>query len=174
MANMFPVATDLRERLRDAGVEPPPLGASDEVWRRCLADLCGRYLGPQHQPGKKDDDDDSPLPLPEEIQYAALQMRVESSRHRNFELKRQLDVLAQREAQADMIAQKDPIINARSLNDFVCCLESARKSFAEAAAEAGISDVTMGQPHEVGDTSLGEFLDKIEAWQQSHAPVSNR
>eukprot|EP00931_Biecheleriopsis_adriatica_P099193 TRINITY_DN73547_c0_g1_i1.p1 TRINITY_DN73547_c0_g1~~TRINITY_DN73547_c0_g1_i1.p1 ORF type:complete len:175 (-),score=51.89 TRINITY_DN73547_c0_g1_i1:146-670(-) len=165
-------AIDLQARLQAVGVRPPTSSNNHEDWRRCLSDLCTLYLG---ENGTSDPSEEGLEPLPAEVQLAALQMKADAQRNRNFELLRELDVAVRQEAQLQRVAAADPVIAQRSLGEFVSCLQRVRNGCREAARDAaaaepaGAFDEKMDE--DCYDTDLSGFLSELQAVREQLAPL---
>ncbi|CAJ1337242.1 unnamed protein product [Effrenium voratum] len=116
-----------------------------EGWRSCLAKLCGAYLGESQESDKQ--------PLPAEVQLAALQTRVQAQRKRNLELTCDLDLVSRRQQKLRRVAAQDPLVQQRSLADFVHCLEGVRGRLKLAEGEAEVPSDSL---------DLAGFVDKLK------------
>uniref|UniRef100_A0A7S0ZTJ1 Uncharacterized protein n=1 Tax=Noctiluca scintillans TaxID=2966 RepID=A0A7S0ZTJ1_NOCSC len=133
----------LRDRMRCVGVEAPNSSDDAVVWRRCVADLCAEYLRgssvPEVEGGLASVSD---LPKSQELHVAALNGTVEMYRRANFDLRCELDFAVRREALLQETANADPVVNLRSLDDFVVCLKKVDRACAEASSSLEPSSLT--------------------------------
>ncbi|CAE8604916.1 unnamed protein product [Polarella glacialis] len=156
---------EFRDRLRGMGVVPPMSNSSDaEGWRLCLVELCRIYLGSDASDaaGSEQLSLAAKESLPGDLQLAALLAKAEVQRQRNFELRRELDFAARREALLQTIASQDPVIGMRSLEDFVRVLERVRDGCEQATAA-----IAGGLPPEriqvSSETDLADLLSTLQA-----------
>jgi len=97
------------------------------------------------------------------MQLGALRIKADSYRRRNLELRRELDCLVRRESLLRSRAADDPIINLRSLEEFIACIESVRQS-CELAVEEGELDSDDDLMDCDGENrSFGDVLSKLQA-----------
>eukprot|EP00434_Breviolum_minutum_P038935 symbB.v1.2.034550.t1/scaffold4468.1/size39341/4 len=136
----------LQRRLDTVGVLPPGRPDDHEGWRECLNQLCEKYLK-----NSEVKDSSESLPLPQEVQLAALEVRIEEKRKRVLELDVDLKILSEREMKMRRVVEEDPLLQQRSSSDIVRSLQQVRRQM-ESIAEEDCSD----------DLDLTGFVEKLK------------